>query len=139
MNVNLKQHIWKIITAVVTLFGLIAAVWAFEDRYANKSIVTAGMENLQKQQEDFQKQQRVFQQSQEISIRQQQINYLQSRIEFCQQTLEQVRYDKSIVINQLHRDPGNVRLREQKGELERRETKIQQRLERIMTKLGNID
>lgn len=133
-----KNNLIKSITIIVTIFSLIGVVWAIEDRYASKEIVTAGMSNLQEQQEAFQNQQRAFQKQQEISIQQQKINYLRSRMEFYQQMLEQVRYDRSIVISNIQQQPNNMYLMEKKNELDRREKIIQEKIQQVMNEMGNI-
>ena len=138
MAINYKQHMWKIITGAVTLFGMIAAVWGVEDRYANKEVVMLGMNNLQKQQESFQNTQRTFRESQVLTIQQQRVNYLKTRLEFYQQMLEQVRYDKSMIINQLHSNPNNTYLKERKAELDRRETVLRRRIDGVMSGMERL-
>lgn len=134
----IKNNVWKTVTIMVTLFGVIGAVWGVEDRYANKSIVIASMEQIQQQQQALQTTQQTFQKSQELTIQQQQINYLRSRMEFYQAMLEQVRYDRSIVVNQLQKEPNNMYLIEKKQQLDRREHQLVSRMDAVMDEMGRI-
>lgn len=134
----IKNNVGKTITIMVTLFGVIGAVWGVEDRYSNKAITIAGMAEIQTQQRALQETQQTFQKSQELTIQQQKINYLRTRMEFYQEMLNQVRYDRSIVINQLSSDPNNTYLRERKIQLDRREHILINRLDGVMNEMGSI-
>ena len=133
-----KNNVWKTVTIIVTLFGVIGAVWGVEDRYANKTIVVASMEQIQQQQQALQETQQTFQKSQELTIQQQKINYLRSRMEFYQEMLNQIRYDRSIVINHLRANPNDMYLVEKKQELDRREKILINRMDSCMNEMGRI-
>lgn len=133
-----KNNVWKTVTIIVTLFGVIGAVWGVEDRYANKTIVVASMEQIQQQQQALQTTQQTFQKSQELTIQQQKINYLRSRMEFYQEMLQQIRYDRSIIVEKLRVEPTNMYLVEKKQQLDRREQQLMNRMDDVMNEMGSI-
>lgn len=134
----IKNNVGKTITIAITFFAFIGGVWGVEDRYAKQDIVVAGMSEIQTQQKALQETQMTFQRSQELTIQQQKINYLRSRMEFYQEMLQQVRYDRSVVVNQLHADPNNMYLIERKQQLDKREQILINRMDAVMNEMGSI-
>lgn len=135
----IKNNVWKTVTIVVTIFSVIAGVWAIEDRYANKTEIQTTVNNLQTQQENFQEQQRTFQEQQDLSVRERKIEIYRAKLEFYGIIKDDLTKEISDSERWLDLHPDDTIIESRIKKLEKSRDRVQERIDSLMEKLGEVN